>query len=611
MNLARDLIVDPIVDPVPPTTERDKRLATWYTQGHSDGLGDRLLMFDNTSAPSWEILRFNPAIACVPEFEEALRERVEQLRSFRHPAFPIVRALKELGREDGLAVASTYATGVRLSDALNKPRGAAFVARLMRQLVPAISALQLHRPGIAHGALSADRIVITAEGRLMIREHMVGSALDHLGWSPEQLHVHFGILVRPDGEHGVTLDQRADVVQLGLVALSLLAGTRIGPDEYPGKVDEILAGIAAIGEQPLEIFEPLRRWIERALQIGTEPFASAQDADEALADVPDDAAQADHLPFEHAARRDLADPGAPGPRLISSRVVDADGDGPASATLPVASRAEEREPAHSSARTPRHSRVSWRAMTGAAIGIVALAAGNWLFLSRAVTIRTAIVAPPPSSLSIESPEPGAQVWVDDQFVGATPLQLKVDSRVRSIRVLPPPLGAPASQPIAAPPAARPNDRAENQPPPSGVTPGVSQKTGGLRVSAQVQIYVLDGDRVLGSSTDGPIVSTAGTHEFEFVNSAIGFRASRTVEIKPGQVTTLTINVPNGTLNINAAPWASVWVDGNALGETPIGNLSIAPGQHEIVFRHPQLGERREKTIVRADGPTRVTANLQR
>jgi hypothetical protein len=30
-----------------------------------------------------------------------------------------------------------------------------------------------------------------------------------------------------------------------------------------------------------------------------------------------------------------------------------------------------------------------------------------------------------------------------------------------------------------------------------------------------------------------------------------------------------------------------------------------------VFRHPQLGERREKMLVRADTPTRVTVNLER
>jgi hypothetical protein len=70
-------------------------------------------------------------------------------------------------------------------------------------------------------------------------------------------------------------------------------------------------------------------------------------------------------------------------------------------------------------------------------------------------------------------------------------------------------------------------------------------------------------------------------------------------------------VPNGILNINAQPWAAVWIDGNSVGETPLGNLSVLPGEHEIVFRHPQLGERREKANVRPGVETRVAVNLQR
>jgi hypothetical protein len=94
--------------------------------------------------------------------------------------------------------------------------------------------------------------------------------------------------------------------------------------------------------------------------------------------------------------------------------------------------------------------------------------------------------------------------------------------------------------------------------------------------------------LLGSSEEGPIIAPAGRHELEFVNSAIGFRVSRVVDVKPGEIASLAVNVPNGTLNINATPWASVSIDGNAYGETPLGNISIAPGEHEIVFRHPQL-----------------------
>jgi hypothetical protein len=59
------------------------------------------------------------------------------------------------------------------------------------------------------------------------------------------------------------------------------------------------------------------------------------------------------------------------------------------------------------------------------------------------------------------------------------------------------------------------------------------------------------------------------------------------------------------------PWAEVWIGGKLVGETPLGNLSVPLGDHEIVFRHPQLGEQRQTATVRLDGVTRVSAVLQR
>ena len=123
--------------------------------------------------------------------------------------------------------------------------------------------------------------------------------------------------------------------------------------------------------------------------------------------------------------------------------------------------------------------------------------------------------------------------------------------------------------------------------------------------------MLDGERVVGSTAEGPIFAAAGRHEFDFVNSAIGFRTRLAVDVKAGQIVSFTVPVPNGTLNINAQPWAAVFIDGNSVGETPIGNLSVTPGEHEVIFRHPQLGERREKAIVRSGVETRVGVNLQR
>jgi hypothetical protein len=142
-------------------------------------------------------------------------------------------------------------------------------------------------------------------------------------------------------------------------------------------------------------------------------------------------------------------------------------------------------------------------------------------------------------------------------------------------------------------------------------PSPAVRTGGIRLSTPIDLTVLDGDRVIGSSVEGPIFAAAGRHEFEFVNSATGYRTRQVVEVKAGQIVPFTVPVPNGTLNINAQPWAAVWIDGNSVGETPIGNMSVVPGEHEIVFRHPELGERRQKTMVRAGAETRVAANFEK
>src|SRR6476620_4983138 len=65
MNQARKVAVDPSG----PAPDVRPSLASWYTPGFSDGLGDRLLMFDNTAAASLELLRFKPEFGNHPVFE--------------------------------------------------------------------------------------------------------------------------------------------------------------------------------------------------------------------------------------------------------------------------------------------------------------------------------------------------------------------------------------------------------------------------------------------------------------------------------------------------------------------------------------------------------------
>jgi hypothetical protein len=131
------------------------------------------------------------------------------------------------------------------------------------------------------------------------------------------------------------------------------------------------------------------------------------------------------------------------------------------------------------------------------------------------------------------------------------------------------------------------------------------------LSAPIELTVFEGDRLLGRTADGPIVTTAGTHQLELVNTSLGYRSRQTVTIRPGVIAPLTLPTPMGRMNINAQPWAQVLIDDNPVGETPLANISVPLGQHQITFRHPQFGERRETVIVRADTVARVSMSFER
>jgi serine/threonine-protein kinase len=63
--------------------------------------------------------------------------------------------------------------------------------------------------------------------------------------------------------------------------------------------------------------------------------------------------------------------------------------------------------------------------------------------------------------------------------------------------------------------------------------------------------------------------------------------------------------------LNAQPWADVWIDGERIGETPIGSVSVPIGPHEVVFRHPELGEQVVRTTVMTGEPTRVSVDMRK
>jgi hypothetical protein len=592
--------------PVQPPTS----LASWYTQGHTDGFGDRLLMSDNTGATSFELLRFRPALTIVRGFERALRARVERQQFFRHPLFPAVRAVDHLDGGRVLALVSTYAPGRRLSEVFRDPRGLglhpALAAWLVRQLVPALAELQ-RRGGGPHGVLTADRIVLTPEGSPVIVDHALGSALEQLYLPPARLWSDFG-LIAPSTTGLV--DARSDIVQLGLIVLSLCLGRRMTPDDYPSKLELLLDEFTdTVGRRSPKIAGPLRLWLERALRANGNLFTTAEQAQDGVADLSGllDPQVLEHLLAAHAAHPvQMTEPPAAEamPETIAlDAAASALQDFPAEAAAPSPAAPAVVEGRAAARRTDRTLLV-----VCALLGVIVLAQAVVIarLLSRAPAVATAAAATVP--VMIDSPRAGDAVMVDGRQVGVTPLDLKVGSAVRSIRVMSqaaPVLPVPS---VPSEPAGSAAATKAAQPPPDPLKAlAARQRSGGLRLVSPIELSVFEGERLLGSSADGPVVTTAGEHQLDLVNNALRYRTRQNVTIKTGEIVSLKVSPPDGRLSINASPWAQVWVDGRAVGDTPLANVAVPIGEHDVMFRHPQLGERHVTVLVRSGDSSRVSA----
>jgi hypothetical protein len=257
----------------------------------ADGLGERVVAVDAATGDLLQILRVRPQLLQVPSFEFALRERAARLANFRHAYYARVRRIDR--HPGGLAIVSDHVEGVRLSDMLRvaHARGLQLdlsaALCLLRQLVPSLALLHENARDVAHGLIAPERLIVTPRARLIVVEHVLGSAVEQLQFKRERLWQELRVAV-PASAGAIRFDHRADVTAIGLTALALVLGRPLNDDEYPTKAGALLAEAQARAaggdEQPLP--DALHTWIARALQLdGRQGFTSATDAQVALEDA--------------------------------------------------------------------------------------------------------------------------------------------------------------------------------------------------------------------------------------------------------------------------------------------------------------------------------------
>jgi PEGA domain len=198
---------------------------------------------------------------------------------------------------------------------------------------------------------------------------------------------------------------------------------------------------------------------------------------------------------------------------------------------------------------------------------------------------------------------GASVTVDGQYVGRSPVSVPDLAAGTHTVVLQHDVGTLTERVLIE------EGRTGSLVVSMGGTPK-SAAAGWIRLDVPTEVQVYENGRRIGSSDLERIMLPIGRHDLEFVNDALGFRQQRAVQVTAGQVSQVRLEWPRGSMAVNAIPWAEVLVDGQRVGETPIGSITVPIGTHEVLFRHPDLGERRQTVTVTTGDTVKVGVDLR-
>lgn len=706
-----------------------------------DGLGERRLIQD-PSGTVRELLCLRAELTSIPAFEFSLRDRFRRLSSFQHPYFVPARVVERLSdRPRSLALVSDRFNGIRLAQVLTRieQRGVRLdidtTVFWLRQLLEALARFHESSRDIAHGALGTDRVMLTSNGRLMVTEYALGAAIERLEYPAQRYwrELHIPVL---RGVQPIRLDQRTDVAQVGVLALSLILGRVLRDDEYPARIGDLLA--AAWAAVPAGGFEPvpppLRQWIARMLQLDPgRSFASADESSQELERIcetiefPGSPASvqafleryrsSDVSVSSPAASAAIAEPYIPPPRVasplddvvrpyadegpsapasgsessavtggasivsptsppsetvgVSMRPAPASLQGaddlgldefpsesapsdlgpggiatelddfrpesdfsyaeapstpigrspaPAASTaVPAPSASLTAEPFTvlpptpefqedtalppediprplPSAPEPSLARRNWRILAAAVVG-VALVAGLARWLQRTPVESST------GTLVITTVPRGATAIVDGRPVGVTPVTLTVSPGYHTVELQHERASKAVS--VTVPAGGRLEQYVELSTEPREAIP-----SGWVSVRASLDFDVYEDDKLIGNTVAGRLPLPVGTHVLTFRHDQLGFRTTRSVAVAEGKSTTTAVELPNGLVRVLAQPWADVWIDGKAIGRTPVENIPVPIGTHDVVLRHPELGEQRHRMTVSVNDLSRLDVDLR-
>ena len=211
-----------------------------------DGFGERRYAI-GTRQRAARSSELSSVLSSVSSFDFALRERAARLAGFRHESYARVRSIELDRRTSALVVIVGLCARHQAVDDPRRGAQAPGPARDQRGSMPDSAA------GISRGRSSGSR------ARSLERRYRAGTAGHHSGRSSHRRRVRAWRRARATGLLAGTIlegarrraawlrrppqfDARADVTQIGAVALALILGRPLTTDEYPERLPDLIQG---------------------------------------------------------------------------------------------------------------------------------------------------------------------------------------------------------------------------------------------------------------------------------------------------------------------------------------------------------------------------------
>jgi hypothetical protein len=244
----------------------------------------------------------------------------------------------------------------------------------------------------------------------------------------------------------------------------------------------------------------------------------------------------------------------------------------------------------------------WKLAAAAVVGIIAvIGIGRWYYLpshkTEPDTVESAPAATPPpaektevlkpGSVAIATQPAGAHVLLDGKAVGDSPITLQAVAPgkhtltfVTSTGTVKKPIRLEAGKSLSV---------------------DVPIYSGWIAVFSPVTLDIAENGKPIGTTEQGRLMLSPGHHQLTFTNQEMGYKTTQSVDIEPGEERSISL-VPTGELSANAQPWAEVWMNGAKIGETPLANVRVPLGTHEVVFKNPKFPDRSVTVTVKATAP---------